>query len=311
MKQNKAWFYNLILVLTALCWGVSFIWVKDILNANMDSSFFLFIRYLLASLLWLPFCLKDLRRVTGRQVLMGVIVGVFLYAGMLVQTIALKVTTPSNSAFITTSYVVLTPFVTWLLMRQPPKKKVYLCAALCFVGLYVLTRTPGEAFSLSLGDGLTLLAALLFAFQMTFLFRFGSQLPTRLLTFLPQATTCVLSLVTALLTRKVSFVGVQVGSIILPTLLIVLVATIGAGYMQTLGQKHVEPSRCAIIFSLESVFACATSVLMGYEPLTANLVAGGLIVVASIIVSEMPSRAERRQEQLVKQLRREEGGSAE
>lgn len=293
MKQGKAWFYNLILVLTALCWGVSFIWVKDILNAKMDSSFFLFIRYLLASLIWLPLCMKDLRRVTARQVLMGVTVGVFLYAGMLVQTIALNVTTPSNSAFITTSYVVLTPFVTWLLLRRPPKKKVYLCAALCFAGLYVLTRTPGEAFSLSLGDGLTLLAALLFAFQMTFLFRFGNHLPTRLLTFLPQATTCVLSLVTAMATQKVSFEGVQVKQIILPTLLIVLVATIGAGYMQTLGQKHVEPSRCAIIFSLESVFACATSVLMGYEPLTVNLVVGGLIVVASIIVSELPSKAER------------------
>ena len=65
-----------------------------------------------------------------------------------------------------------------------------------------------------------------------------------------------------------------------------MLATIAAGYMQTVGQKHVEPSRCAIIFSLESVFACLSSVVMGYEPLTPNLAIGGLIVVCSIMISE-------------------------
>lgn len=110
MKTQKALFYNFLLVATAFIWGVSFLWVKDALNAGLDSSFFLFLRYLLASLLWLPVCAKELRQATGRQIWMGVVVGFFLYAAMLVQTVALNVTTPSNSAFITTSYVVLTPF---------------------------------------------------------------------------------------------------------------------------------------------------------------------------------------------------------
>ena len=296
MKKENALFYNGLLIMTALCWGVSFIWVKDVLNANMDSSFFLFLRYLLASLIWLPFCWKDLKQATARQLGAGFLVGIFLYGAMLVQTIALTMTTPSNSAFITTSYVVLTPFVAWLMLGRKPLKKVYFCAGLCFFGLYVLTRVPGESFSLSFGDGLTLCSALLFAMQMTCLFRFGNYLPTRLLTFLPQATACILSLITALLGGNFSFAGVEVSKIILPTLLVVLVATIGAGYSQTLGQKHVDPSRCAIIFSLESVFACATSVLMGYEPLTASLVAGGLIIVTSIILSELPSRRKKQEE---------------
>lgn len=51
MKTQKALFYNFLLVATAFIWGVSFLWVKDALNAGLDSSFFLFLRYLLASLL--------------------------------------------------------------------------------------------------------------------------------------------------------------------------------------------------------------------------------------------------------------------
>ena len=286
MKTQKAFFYHFLLVATAFIWGVSFLWVKDALNAGLDSSFFLFLRYLLASLLWLPVCAKELRQATGRQILMGALVGVFLYAAMLVQTVALNMTTPSNSAFITTSYVVLTPFAAWLIMGQKPRKKVYACALLCLLGLYVLTMTPGQPFVLSFGDGLTLLAALLFAFQITFLYRFTSRMPVRLLTFLPLATTCLCCLATALATGSMTLEGVQIKEAIFPTILVVLMATIAAGYMQTVGQTHVVPSRCAIIFSLESVFACLSSVVMGYEPLTLNLALGGLIVVCAVMVSE-------------------------
>ena len=63
MKTQKALFYNFLLVATAFIWGVSFLWVKDALNAGLDSSFFLFLRYLLASLLWLPVCAKDRKSV--------------------------------------------------------------------------------------------------------------------------------------------------------------------------------------------------------------------------------------------------------
>ena len=45
---------------------------------------------------------------------------------------------------------------------------------------------------------------------------------------------------------------------------------------------------------------------MGYEPLTTNLVAGGVIIVTSIIISELPSKEDRRQARLVKQMRQEE-----
>ena len=74
MKHQNAWLFNLMLIGTAFLWGVSFLWVKDALNAGLDSSFFLFLRYLLASLIWLPFCGKEVKKLTFRQVLMGLTV---------------------------------------------------------------------------------------------------------------------------------------------------------------------------------------------------------------------------------------------
>lgn len=286
MKESKKIVYDLSLIITAFIWGISFVWVKDVLNAGMSSSFFLFLRYTLASLILLMFCIKDLKKITREQLYMGVVIGFFLYAAMLVQTIALNVTTPSNSAFITTSYVVITPFVTWFMLRVRPKKKIYFCAVMCLAGLFVLTRVPGQAFSVSAGDALTLFSAVLFAFQITFLFRFSSHMTTKLITFLPLATTAVLSFTTALVTNSITLKGVDTLACIFPIIATALCATIGAGYLQSFGQRHVEPSRAAIIFSLESVFACAASVAMGLDKLTPNLVIGGAIIVATIIVSE-------------------------
>lgn len=290
MKINKKIIYSGALVLTSFIWGIAFIWVKSALNAGMDSSLLMFVRYTLAALVLFPFCAKGLFKLSRKQMVMGIIMGVALYAGMIVQTIALNVTTPSNSAFITTSYVVITPFVTWFMLRVRPKRKIYFCAVICLIGIFILTRVPGEVFSISAGDALTLVAALLFAVQMTLLYRFAAFLPTKQITFIPLVVTSVLSLITAAATNKLSFEGVDIAACILPITLVAVCSTVIAGYLQAFGQKHVEPSRAAIILSLESVFACVASVIMGFDKLTLSLVVGGTIIVSTIIVSEWPSK---------------------
>lgn len=268
---------------------------KNSIKRRDGQQLFLIHQIHVASLILLPFCAKDLFKLTWQQLRMGATIGFCLYAAMMVQTFALNVTTPSNSAFITTSYVVITPFVTWLMLRVKPKKKTYICGALCLIGVFILTRVPGEVFAMSPGDALTLVAAVLCAFQMTFIYRYSTYLPTKLLTFMPLAVTALLSFLTALFTNKISFVGIDLSVCILPIILTVLCATIGAGYLQAFGQTHVEPSRAAIIFSLESVFACITSVLLGFDKISANLVIGGAIIVSTIIISEWQSKPKTKQ----------------
>ena len=61
-----------------------------------------------------------------------------------------------------------------------------------------------------------------------------------------------------------------------------------------------------VAIDLKSFFASVECVERGLDPLTTNLVAGGVIIVTSIIISELPSKEDRRQARLVKQMRQEE-----
>ncbi|MGU3396776.1 hypothetical protein [Priestia aryabhattai] len=43
----------------------------------------------------------------------GLVVGLLNFGGYITQTVGIKYTTPSNSAFITAAYVVIVPIIVW------------------------------------------------------------------------------------------------------------------------------------------------------------------------------------------------------
>ena len=68
---------------------------------------------------------------------------------------------------------------------------------------------------------------------------------------------------------------------------VALLSTALATLLQNLAQRHVEPSKAALLFSLESVFAVAFSVLLYGERLTPRLVAGFALIFFAVLVSEL------------------------
>jgi drug/metabolite transporter (DMT)-like permease len=63
-------------------------------------------------------------------------------------------------------------------------------------------------------------------------------------------------------------------------------ATALAFALQTWGQKHTTPTRTALIFALEPVFALVTAWAFG-EPLRWVAVAGGVLILAGILAVEL------------------------
>ncbi len=80
-------------------------------------------------------------------------------------------------------------------------------------------------------------------------------------------------------------------NIIFAILLTAVFATALAFALQTWGQKFTPATRTALIFALEPVFALATAVLAGHEPLTASAVAGGALILAGILAVELKPAA--------------------
>ena len=77
------------------------------------------------------------------------------------------------------------------------------------------------------------------------------------------------------------------GRFLRTVLLLVLFPTIASGLAQAHAQKYIEPTKAAVIYTTESVFACSLSVIFGYEKLSFRLVLGGMLIIADILLTEI------------------------
>ena len=190
---RSRWFLEILLVLATLFWGLSYIWVKQVTDSGLSANAFSSMRYTLATLVMLPIAwqeLKHSRRVDWKN---GLILGAMLYGALFLQSVGMRYTTPANAAFITSAYVVLVPFATWIMMKRKPEKRVLLAVLICIGGLYLLNFQPGERLNLNLGNALMLLCALCWTVQVTYLSVAGKTTGTKLLTVLPLFWAALLS----------------------------------------------------------------------------------------------------------------------
>lgn len=284
--KDKKYFIELLLIAVTLAWGISFIWSKQAMMSGISTDAFLTMRYMISGLVLLPFCLKEMKSATKKQVMKGVFIGVLLYFGMYLQTEGLKYTTPSNSAFITTAYVVMVPFCEWAFFKRRPKAKVYFSTILCVAGIYFLTMTPGEPLTLNLGNALTLVCAVMWALQVTYLSYAAKDVPLKLLTILPILTVGTISLMMCLIRGDVATSFSGVSSVLLPIVCCALIPTVFANTAQTYAQKYINPSKASIIYTLESVFATIFSLILGYEDVRIGLLFGGALITGGILVSQ-------------------------
>ena len=98
------------LLAVAAMWGISFVWMKDILD-QQDVYSFLACRFLLAALAMLIARPKVVLKINLRVLGIGGVAGAALGLGYIFQTLGLDRTTPAITGFITGLYVVLTPLI--------------------------------------------------------------------------------------------------------------------------------------------------------------------------------------------------------
>src|SRR5436305_891483 len=122
---------------------------------------FLAYRFLPAALLVALIWWRPLRRLSADGWRAGLAMGVFLTAGYVLQTLGLEHTSASNAGFITGLFVVFTPLLGALVLRERVGGVGWAAAGVSALGLYLLSGFGGH---LQLrGDGLVLLCALAFA----------------------------------------------------------------------------------------------------------------------------------------------------
>ncbi len=273
-----------LLAMTAV-WGSTFVLIKGVLD-RMAVADFLAVRFTVAAIVMFALFHRHVARLGRQQLLRGVILGVLYGVGQLLQTWGLALISPSVSGFVTGMYVVFTPILATVLLRQRMPAAVWLAVGLATLGLALLSL---NGFSVDEGVWLTLLSALLYGMHIVAL---GHWTRADEAFGLSAVQMAVIALVCVLATAGHGGPTLPPDrSAWMAVLYMALIAGAGAMLMQTWAQAHLPATRAAIVMTTEPVFAAGFAVALGSDVLTWRmLVGGGLVLAAMYLVELIPHR---------------------
>jgi drug/metabolite transporter (DMT)-like permease len=150
------------------------------------------------------------------------------------------------------------------------------------MGLMTLTTARLE---IGAGDLLTVGCAFAFAVHILMLGHFSKRMATEWLTLLQIGACAVFALLTCGF-LEAPFVR-WTPRVIVALAVTACAATALAFLLQTWGQRYTTPTRAALIFSLEPVFAWLTSYVFEHEVLTGQVLGGAGCILAGILLVEL------------------------
>jgi len=277
-------------LLVALLWGLQFVVIKLGLTA-FPPLFFVGLRLTAVAALLLPFVGRPTRRELGPIIAISVFFGglnfALFFSGLAhglasVSAVANQLSTP------------FTVLLAWPILRERPSIRVILGVALAFGGVALTAAGPnasvklvptllviGAGFALAVGSVLTK--------------RFGPFEPLKLMAWMSLFTVPQLMAVSAMLEhnqlaslRTANHVAWMAFAY---TVLLGSIAGLGLWFWLI---AHCSMTLLAPFALLQTVFAVAAGVIFLHEPLTATLVAGTLVCIAGVAVTQSGSLVQRR-----------------
>lgn len=283
----KRWLAIGGLILVTVIWGGGFV-ASDMALESMRPFQIMTVRFFLAAVLMGLISLRSLRGMKREAVLAGILMGVALFAAFALQIIGLQYTTPSKNAFLTALNVVIVPFIAFLILKKRIGIKGIIGAVMSVAGVALLSLN-GDL-SLGLGDGLTLLCAVGFAFQIFLTSEFVKKYPATVLNFVQMMTAFVLSVISLFAFGETVFQVTSTGW--LSVLYLGVVSTTVCYLLQTACQKYVDETKAAIILSMESLFGTLFSIIILHEIITLRMIAGCTVILAAVIISNLSETQE-------------------
>jgi drug/metabolite transporter (DMT)-like permease len=279
---------ELSLLLLTFIWGTTFPLVKTAMSFS-SPLVFVFFRFVLASLaFWLLFS----KRISFEErgiLKAGAIIGIFLFLGFGFQTLGLKYTASSKSAFITGLFVVMVPPLSFLILKEKAKVASILGVVLAVSGLYLLTRPKGSEFNI--GDIFTFFCAISFALHVILVQIYTRRYDFFTLTFVQILTTAILSVPFMLALDRVSL---RLHPYLILALLVCAIFATALGlYIQNRMQKDTTTVKAALIYTMEPVFAAVFSYLFLSEVLGWVGILGGALILSGMLCSELGTRYHR------------------
>lgn len=276
------------LFLTAAIWGLSYSAQAEAMK-TMSPLFFVFLRYLLGSLM-LPAIFYTRKKPDKKLFTGGVLCGICLAGGEILQQFGLLYTTAGKAGFLTALYVIMIPVI-GVFINKKSNWLIWCASLLSVAGAFLLCfdnslRTIGN-----FGDILMIICALFFAFQFIAIAKFAPQADALQLAAVQFFTVALLSGIAALLAGE-SCSWNAVTATAKPLLFCGIIAIGLACTIQIAAQKYVHPATTSIILSTASVFAVLWGCLILRESYSLLNLIGCAIIFAAVVLVQLPQKSE-------------------
>ena len=263
------------LLAVAAAWGAAFVVMKPAIERQSVNSF-LATRFVVAVVVMILLRPSVLRKINKEMLLKGSLAGLFLGTGYIFQTLGLARTGAAITGFVTGLYVVLTPLIVAVFLKEKIKAFTWFCVVLATIGLALLSL---RGWSVGIGEALVFVSAIAFAAHIVTLSKWS-------LGFDAYALTIVQLSICALLTGVISIgqgyekpTDSGVWGVVIFT---AVIATAVAFIVQTWSQAHMSSTKVAVILTMEVVFAALFAVAFGGESLTLQVSIGGAMVLLAM-----------------------------
>jgi Integral membrane protein DUF6. len=270
--------YYASLIFIAFIWGSTFPIIKETL-LFVDPLSFLFLRFLIASIIILPLII---RRINRYLAIYGSIVGITLFFGYLTQTVGLEYTTPSMSGLITGLYVILTPILSIFILKRKMAKTEIILATTAFLGvaLMSLSSSSGEL----IGNILTLFCAISYALQIVLTEKYLKDGDALQFTFYQLLMVAILSLVFHP-QGIFSFTKMEIPYVMFSVLFNAVLGSALAIFVMSVAIKNTNSYISALILISEPLFAVLISTLVFRYPINVQTIVGGSLILVSMAIA--------------------------
>jgi drug/metabolite transporter (DMT)-like permease len=206
----------------------------------------------------------------------GGLAGIFLGLGYIAQTLGLERTGAAITGFVTGLYVVLTPVIAAIVLKEKISKFTWYCIALATFGLGLLSI---RGFSVGVGEMFVLASAFLFAAHIIALSKWSSGRDVYAMTVI-QLTMC--AILAGLASAIEGYSLPPDTGVWLVVIFTAVFATAVAFIVQTWSQAHMSATKVVVILTMEVVFAAVFAIVLGGERLTIQTAIGGVLVVVAM-----------------------------
>ena len=287
---------NIFLFITAFIWGSAFVAQRTGME-HIGPFTFSAVRFLIASLTLLPVIFvfspkqnSSVSKTPGESKSLlkgGIICGVILFVGAMLQQIGLQYTTAGKTGFITALYVVLVPIMGSLFFHKKVSKLIWFCAFLAALGLYFLC-IPAHGFSIAKGDTFVFICAFAFAIHILVIDYFSPKVDGIKMSAIQFLTAGIFSTFFMFLLENPDIKSILASAI---PILYAAVLSAGIGFtLQIIAQKDTDPTVASLILCLESVFAVLAGAIILSETMSLREIIGCVIMFVAITLAQMPTK---------------------